>query len=740
MFDYENEPQIQARSPYARPGPIPDIRLGGFLEEHVPSLIPRDPSTATSSSRATKTSCGPKDTTGPCERSTSSRDNTTLPITLGVIIPLAAAFIVMVILHRRNLKRQRKEDAEDRVKSLDFGLGPRANREAKAKRGAKGPEMSMTEAQKAIRKDRGLSLDMEGPNPFILPPGLQHSRASLHSLSRSFNTGDDKYARTDFIPDDGSVRSPSSIRRHGDDSSSYTGSSKARFDYESSKTLVQPSTKSGPPTRKASPSSSPEPLPEMGIHRKPTAPPKDALLAPKPVDSRDSFVSTTSSTGVAAFRKSNDYLSAFIRGGFGGDDKDKKAKTEVTGVQPPPPPKEEICPPPPAITKQEENFSQQPAVTRDSPPAQPKGLPSNPRPRNHQEPQLSQLNLPAFSDLKVSPPPEISVTEHNDRQNTAASAHQSQDFSKQDSDYYNRQDSYYGQQQQSQDQSRENSYYGQQQQSQDQSRENSYYGQQQQGPNQTRENSYYDQQQYGYQQYDRQYSQQYDHQYDQHNGSQAQNDQYDDGEDYYDPAEEYEDYDEYAGELGYDPRRLTMGMRPLPPDDPSETADQRANRIRSFYKEYFDAPNGAYQQGYPDEYYDDYYGQDGYYPPRGHSSTGARHRGHTFSNGSYMPGPRAFSSASGRMGHPYGRPGPRKPKKKMPPPKALNILPTPSKLKDDTFLLDQAVDFAPPKKIFQQRSGTPDSLRGGQRPYSPGVKAHIPLTSSFDDLSAMPSP
>lgn len=29
---------------------------------------------------------------------------------------------------------------------------------------------------------------------------------------------------------------------------------------------------------------------------------------------------------------------------------------------------------------------------------------------------------------------------------------------------------------------------------------------------------------------------------------------------------------------------------------------------------------------------------------------------------------------------------------------------------------------------------------GGLRPYSPGVRAHTPLVSSFDDLIAMPSP
>jgi hypothetical protein len=709
---YENEPQIQPRSPYARPGPVPEIRIEDFLEKRLPSLVPRQATTQTSSIGATRTSCGPKDTTGPCERSTDSRDNTTLPITLGVVIPLAVAFIIMVVLHRRNVKKQRKEDAEDRVKSLDFGLGPRQNKAGK--KGAKAPEMTMNDAHNMVRKDRGLSVDMGLNSPYLLPPGLQHSRESLHSLSRAFNTGDDKYGRTNFIPDDGSIRSPSSLRRSPDDASSnFTGSSRPRFDYESSKTLVQTSTKSGPPTRKASLTSTKDPVPEPGIMRKPTAPPKDNLLPPQPIDSRDSFVSTTSDTCAAAFRKSNDYLSAFIRGGgldMGADEKKKDSATKVTEVQPSPPEKD-IQPQPPAVTKQDEPSSQY------------NGLPSNPRPN---QPYLPQLN---FTDLDTkSSPPEISVTEHTSSQNSRSAPAQEAQPCSQNSSQHNSE--FYGQQGDSQNQTRENSYYSQQQ------YEYERYNQQQY------DHKEYDQQQHDHQQHDQQQydEQSYDqHQYDHYGHSEHQDQQHDDGEDYYDPAEEYSDYGEDMQNMGYDPRRQTMGMRPLPPDDPSENPEQRANRIRSFYKEYFDAPNGAQQQAYYDgsEYYDDYY--DEYYAPRGHSSTGGRHRGHTFSNGSYMPGPRPYSSASGRYGHPRGA-GPRKPKKKMPPPKALNVLPTPSKLKDDTFLLDQAVDFAPPKRAILQRAGTPDSLRGGQRPYSPTVRAHIPLASSFDDLSAMPSP
>ncbi|KMU87309.1 hypothetical protein CIHG_04754 [Coccidioides immitis H538.4] len=50
-----------------------------------------------------------------------------------------------------------------------------------------------------------------------------------------------------------------------------------------------------------------------------------------------------------------------------------------------------------------------------------------------------------------------------------------------------------------------------------------------------------------------------------------------------DPHDHY-----YDGGYQIDTRRLTVGIRPLPPEDPSDNPEQRANRIRSFYKEYFD--------------------------------------------------------------------------------------------------------------------------------------------------------
>ncbi|KAJ2986897.1 hypothetical protein NUW58_g4812 [Xylaria curta] len=73
-----------------------------------------------------------------------------------------------------------------------------------------------------------------------------------------------------------------------------------------------------------------------------------------------------------------------------------------------------------------------------------------------------------------------------------------------------------------------------------------------------------------------------------------------------------------------DNRRLSVGLRPLPPDDflESEDPEFRANRIRSFYKEYFDdskadqnRPPLPQQGGYYEDYDAGYVGEAAYFDP-----------------------------------------------------------------------------------------------------------------------------
>lgn len=229
-----------------------------------------------------------------------------------------------------------------------------------------------------------------------------------------------------------------------------------------------------------------------------------------------------------------------------------------------------------------------------------------------------------------------------------------------------------------------------------------------------------------------------------------------------------------------DGRRLSMGFRPLPPDgNPDDTAEERAMRIRSFYKEYFSAEDSAagappipptpaqYRQHtqaqYRDEYsmnYDDHTifdSETGRFvvpdpgarpfaepptrramtppprmPPRFMGPPGPWSRAGSSAGGRFMPpDPRSYSSASGRM---PGRPQPRRPRE---PPKPLNVLPAPSMVGEGAFASPHM--FAPPVRINRDDSDV-NSLRGGTRPYSPSVSPHVPLASAFDDLAVMPSP
>jgi hypothetical protein len=226
-----------------------------------------------------------------------------------------------------------------------------------------------------------------------------------------------------------------------------------------------------------------------------------------------------------------------------------------------------------------------------------------------------------------------------------------------------------------------------------------------------------------------------------------------------------------ADEFGHSNNRLSMSLRPMPSDDPMENPEERANRIRSFYKEYFDdskpEPAGGHQYAdYVEDYGSEY--QDGTVfdprtgnfvvaqpnapfaepitrramtpppraPPRFRSNTGTGPRGPHMSNGSmgssqYQP-PRGMSSMSGRLPPPM--------KKPLPPPTPLASLPTPAKLNENSMVFD-AADFAPPVSFRERQNGMrPDSPLGNARPYSPSVRPHTPLVGSYDELPVLPSP
>ena len=557
-------------------------------------------------------------------------------------IPVSVAIIIFVFLHRRHIKRLRHEDLNDPHHSLDFGMDPTvAPSGKKSKKG--GPEMSITDLGTEKRRERGLSmdLDMDVGSPYVLPHGLQGSRESIHSMSRSMHGQYDPYRpATTFVSNDSTVsHSYPTSHRGADDSSSSTGSSGRGNDSMNQDLLrnAQRMSRSMPPTQPNSIISGPA-VPEIRLPEEVHVQRKElpskmqngsgGLTPATPNDSRDSY---TMKDG-ADLRRSNNYLGALIHS--------RQASVDHIALSS-------------NIPKKDLSPVELQAGTRKSPPPAIDLTAESSRPPRLQSIQAAIAPLPqedfdaGFDAFKITPP----SPPHNQPQ--LNNEHYSMDATIPASA-------------------------------------------------------------------------------DDPNGNLAA----------FDPS--------------YDVRRLSMGFRPLPIEDPTDNPEQRANRIRSFYKEYFDEskPRPAadyyedYDQGYPgngavfDPRFEQYAVPQAPYaapvtrramtpPPRGASrfNGSARHDSAMAGGQLRVPKPRAFSSASSPRGPP---------KKHLPPPGPLRILPTPHMLTEDSFALP--IDFAPPSSYKDRQAGRPESPKGGMRPYSPMIPAHTPLTSSFDDLSVMPSP
>ncbi|KAK3079683.1 hypothetical protein LTS18_004141, partial [Coniosporium uncinatum] len=181
----------------------------------------REPATTSESASATS-SCTSTQDSNTCAKPTDS--SATLPIVLGAVIPIVCALAVCFYLHRRHVKKQRLEDAQDPHKSLDFGLGSSSSPASKKSRPRKAvPEMVVTGSNNSMRRARGMSLDIDVGSPYILPAGLQSSGNTIHSMSRSMKDQNDPYRPITLIKsDDSSSPYP---RTKGDNSSSFTTSS-----------------------------------------------------------------------------------------------------------------------------------------------------------------------------------------------------------------------------------------------------------------------------------------------------------------------------------------------------------------------------------------------------------------------------------------------------------------------------------------------------------------------------------
>ncbi len=570
-------------------------------------------------------------------------------------IPVIGAAICFIILQRRHTRKQREEDANDRHASMDFGLGdvPQPGHAERAKRASKVTEMAYEGEKHMGMSKRQVSMDMGLRNPYLLPPELQNSRESLHSLSRTMEQEDPYRPVKEYYPGDGA-----SVRSQKQGSSIYTGSSMApsRLQEMGTADLLSHAgqmPRSTPPTAAFVPPPRQNSLSQSSPSMSPIDPLPASQLPPYPVETPQVQIPDAGSPPQKKGLPTNPRpgQAPIPSSAVMGDVRDEKGRSEDT--------KEDLrhsnnylsnliierepSPPPP------------PATRRAAPPGL-RTLPSNPRPMR-KDSMPANVQFEGESDygdgFKVTPPSP--------------------------------------------------------------------------GREQMRGHRY--------------------------------------SMDV--PPEQFAQAG--LGAPGFDPKRLSMGFRPLPPDAVNDTDDPelRANRIRSFYKEYFDESKPAPQGQYYEDYDENYLGDAAYFdpetnafvmpysepvtrramtpppragprfqgqgPPRGRQgSMGAMSAGGGGMRGP-PPGPRAYSSASGRMGPPA------KQRRPMPPPAALNTLPTPSKLRDSSFAIN-VLDFAPPPTYRDRVAGRSESPLGERRPYSPAVPAYAPVVSAFDELAPIPSP
>lgn len=588
-------------------------------------------------------------------------------------IPVVVAICVLLFLHRRNMRKLRAEDAQADL-DLDYGLN-----EAPARKGKQRKSL-MFGGEKSIHKGQ-LSMDMNLSSPYLLPPGMQGSHDSIHSLARTIRNEQDPYRTVGQYTnsDTGSVRSygrPNTAKRQSTFTTRSVATSKKAPSMAAS-TPISPTVPRSP----TFPRSPPSPRsPESSV---------DPFATPKPPKPTHQL-----HRGVAEIDDSRLPVQPIIpeidsvRPG----DKFNPDEFQMPDLQPP------------AATA-----SKGPHDVSHSPYGQPTNSGNNNFAGHNQE--AAGLGLEMDIPRIMSP---------------SALPHELEN-----------------------------------------------------GPL-----------------------------YDQHgNQPQIQTSQY------------YEDYEEDTrgrsaqrtafpeaqpqkqqqhglGVPQQGNKRLSVGFRPLPPNEVTESEDPeyRANRIRSFYKEYFDdskeapppmptqrsagsggaAPGNGGGVDYYEDYDENYLGDAAYYdaetnafimpyaqpvtrramtpPPAGRNRGGAPgggprgpHGPHGSLGGMSLPGapgraragsalgPRPGSSASGGWGR-----GP--PRKNLPPPSPLHTLPTPSKLGDDSFALFGATDFAPPDSFREHVAGRSQSPLGERRPYQPKVPVASPLATAFDELAALPSP
>ncbi|WYZ37475.1 hypothetical protein EsH8_II_000981 [Colletotrichum jinshuiense] len=650
----------------------------------------------------------------------------TLPITLGVTIPIVGALFLLYYFHRRNMRRQRQEDATDPNRGLDFGLGEASDMKSGNGKSKRKSLMFREKGAGVDTKHRQLSMDMNLSSPYLLPPGLQSSHESLNSLAKTLHNNEDPYRSVAQYAgsDVGSIRS-----YKPDGASVYTRST-------SQKRASNMTTRTNMTSRT-----------NMTQH---TLPPRQNSLPRPPPATADPFATPKSRSGSPALSIISPSSPVIMS--------PTSPVIRSPLIAEPIIPQIETVPYP--DDRNGSSLPQIPDLPEPAPVAR-KGLPNNPRPSAGNPPVpeargwdnappaagnpdqaqgasspavglgLDNMSFPAAG----GPLPAGARPQKDDAPSTLPAV----------------------------------------------------------VPEETNAYDRYDQ--------DQDYQ---DYEYEERGRSQRRS---------VDMSNNRES--RALGVPAQDNKRLSVGFRPLPPDEVMESEDpeERANRIRSFYKEYFDPdnPNGGSQQPPPPlpqgpprgppqgrpQYYEDYDpnysgapGGDAYFDPETNSfvmpyaqpvtrramtppPNGSRFRGPppprvmhgsmggrmaSPGPGGRRPPPRAGSAMSSRLGPSRpgsdvssqytprpgssvsNRTGPPRQKPKGPPPADLTTLPNPSKLKDDSFSILNPLDFAPPETFADRARGRSQSPAGERRPYAMKVPVHSPLVSSFEEMPAMPSP
>ncbi|CCU77223.1 hypothetical protein BGHDH14_bgh06159 [Blumeria hordei DH14] len=593
-------------------------------------LVPRAADSTTSTSP--DSTCGPH----PCEKPTSS-STFTLPIILGVAVPLVGAAILFIILQRRHTKKMREEDANDRHASLDFGLGDVTT--TGRQKGGRSPGSS--NGEKSGLSHRQLSMDISMGNPFLVSPELKGSRESLQSLSKSMRKEDPYRPVSEFIAADAAANLKLSKLRPSPPIDSGMAPAKLQEKIEIEPESSQISDKSrhnalAPSISRNSTKSS------NGTNFNQQ---DDDIRLNYPAEPPQAHFSSNYSAPPESWQNTTNYPSDAVEPQYYPATDNYDENLHNSGTQ---------------ATQRTDQYDG--TVTDDF----------NYYPQNSE--WDNQTNVPAVSM------PSTSVDQAS---NFASTQNVNQYEFQSNNNVYAQQTGMKG------------SSYDQ------------FYGEEMISNNQSTQDV---------------------------------------------SANQY--YDNRLGAQEIQPSRQSTRLRPLPPNAVTETDDPeiRANRIRSFYKEYFDESIPAPVNQYEGEYYNEnYYDETAYYdpdtnqfvmpyaqpvtrramtPPAGYRPGPVRTSSGVMSgeNGGYFPqgysGPRPHSSASGRKGVNFRKPAL--------PPAELNVMPNPSKLRDDSFAINP-MDFAPPPTFRDRAAGRTESFQGN-------IQAFSPVINSSQELAPMPSP